>query len=697
MKRLFLSLLFLLVLHLAAFQVLAQLQRLAIPPQSFSLTKKGASHDAKAYCLDRHLIISEPTEFRAVLTENINAVRVGSEEMTLRDAIAQNLVIVKGAGVRNRRIYSDIDGTQLKFISNTDKPITITFTQPVAMGEQNFSLVDPTLLKSVRKSQSLLDFKTVQDEIWRSGIDESRLEALGFYGSGVVVRNKATTTNAVLDFKSEQGLALTGTLLDTATKDALERAEQKEISALEQLGFRAIRSDTDVLSVSDNIRVFEEIFGLPSTGKLSKVRREMLKEYEPSLKQARYVSLSRLTPTELVAQNSTQNSAPNIITFLKSGSDLERTHILVGISKRIEFWTIVRGQLFERQSGEAAIKALDQKSNTLAWLMSDKETSLVYASIYKPDGKVLMRIGRDEIVLSRSDMERFISGELSPPGIDTAIKKMFADKPARTKLLIFRSPFSQGQGGDAGNGESPLKHFGYEQHDSLELYLAFDRHYGKREKVDVFLVSDITRGIKNLQGLTKLSESSQIALYIDDAFKKSAETINPIRKDLEKKGNKPTVPINVLKVGDDSASRARISIFAGHRDEGYQQLILRMAEKGQFRDGIIVLAACGGGNCEAEFNSLLISKSGARAVIFYNQEIIGQAVQDVLLKFAELLNCECAPDGNYQELWRKSVDEVEEEAKKKESIIYQNEIKKLRNFLIQVSSVGSKSSSPNTE
>ncbi|MDQ3748535.1 MAG: hypothetical protein M3367_05875 [Acidobacteriota bacterium] len=694
MKRLFLSLLFLLVLHLAAFQVLAQLQRLAIPPQSFSLTKKGASHDAKAYCLDRHLIISEPTEFRAVLTENINAVRVGSEAMTLRDAIAQNLVIVKGAGVRNRRIYSDIDGTQLKFISNTDKPITITFTQPVAMGEQNFSLVDPTLLKSVRKSQSLLDFKTVQDEIWRSGIDESRLEALGFYGSGVVVRNKATTTNAVLDFKSEQGLALTGTLLDTATKDALERAEQKEISALEQLGFRAIRSDTDVLSVSDNIRVFEEIFGLPSTGKLSKVRREMLKEYEPSLKQARYVSLSRLTPTELVAQNSTQNSTPNIITFLKSGSDLERTHILVGITKRIEFWTIIRGQLFGRQSGEAAIKALDQKSNTLAWLMSDKETSLVYASIYKPDGKVLMRIGRDEIVLSRSDMERFISGELSPPGIDAAIKKMFADKPARTKLLIFRSPFSQGQGGDAGNGESPLKQFGYEQHDSLELYLAFDRHYGKREKVDVFLVSDIIRGIKNLEGLPKLSEGSQIALYIDDAFKESAKTINPIRKDLEAAKH---AQINVLKVEDDSAPQARISIFAGHRDEGYQQLILGMAEKGRFRDGIIVLAACGGGNCEAEFNSLLISKSGARAVIFYNQEIIGQAVQDVLLKFAELLSCECAPDGNYQELWKKSVDEVGEEAKKKESIIYQNEVKKLRNILIQVSSVGSKSSSPNAE
>lgn len=690
MKRLFLSLLFLLVLHLAAFQVLAQLQRLAIPPQSFSLTTKGISHDAKAYCLDRHLIISEPADFKAVLAGNTNAVRVGNRPpMTLRQAIAQNLIIVKGAGVRNRRNYSEIDGTQLKFISNTDEPITINFTQTVAMGEQNFSPVNPILLTSVRKSQSLEDFRTVQDEIWSKGIDESRLEALGFYGSGNVVRNTLTTRNAVRVFQRTQGLPQTG-VLQTATKNALARVEKQEIEVFERLGFRVKRSDTDVSNIVDNIRAFEGFLGLSLTGKFTDLIRAELKkfadEYESFVKQALKVNDADVLPSE----PSILKDNPNVITFqkdffvTKDYEPINLTGVMLETSKGIEFWEMQNGSLMRRSTGEKAIIEFNNYSREITAIEIDPKSLIVRSGIYKSEDKVSLQLGAKTVDLSQSDMQQLISGNLKHPEIDAVIEKMFTDKSAKPRLIILRSPFAQGRGGDAGNGTSPLARFGYKQHDSLQLALAFDRRYG--DKVEVFIASDTERGLTNLQRLPKVSEGSQIGLYVDGNFKYSADTIEPIRKDVE------TAGIKVLKVGDAPASETRIFIFAGHNDEAYQKLVLRLAEEGRFRNGVIALAVCGTG-CEAHFNSLLISKSNARAVIFYNQEINAQAVQDVLLKFAELLSKEGVPNGNYHELWRKSVDEVEKTALPS----IRDEVRKLRNILIQVSSVWGKSLSSNAE
>jgi hypothetical protein len=702
MKRLFLSLLFLSVLHLAPFPVLAQLQRLAIPPQSFSLTTKGNSHNAKAYCLDRHLIISEPADFKAVLAGDTNAVSVGDRpSMTLREAIAQNLIIVKGAGVRNRRDYSEIDGTQLKFISNTDEPITIDFTQIVAMGEQNSSPVDPILLKSVRKSQSLLDFKTVQDEIWSKGIDESRLEALGFYDSVNVVRNKITTENAVKAFQIKYGLSPANGILDPDTIAALARIEQQEIQAFERLGFRRVRFDTNVRSLSDNVRALEEFLGLtsekePATGKFTDNLRTALnqfaRDYKTHINQALFVD----DPNFLQPNESALKLAPYVTTFQKGyfvtrdlydsgkSNPLLMTGVLLETPKGIEFWQIDNKGFVKRSIGEKAFSDFDGFSRFIVSVKSSVNTLMVYSGIYKSNSKVSLQLGETKIELSPSDMEKFVAGESKHPEIDAVIEKLPADKSAKLKLMVFRSSFSQGRGAGAGKGNSLLKRFGYDQHDPLKLALAFERHY--RGKVEVFVASDRELGFYNMKGIPKLEKASQIGLYVDGNFKYSTDTIEPIRKDVE------TAGIKVLKVGDALASETRIFIFAGHNDEAYQKLVLRLAEEGHFRNGVIILAVCGTG-CEANFNSLLISKSNARAIIFYNQEINAQAVQDVLLKFAELLSCECAPDSNYQELWRKSVDKVEKTALPN----LRDEVIKLRSILIQVSSVWSKSLSSNAE
>jgi hypothetical protein len=203
----------------------------------------------------------------------------------------------------------------------------------------------------------------------------------------------------------------------------------------------------------------------------------------------------------------------------------------------------------------------------------------------------------------------------------------------------------------------------------------------------VIIASDIERGLTNLEQLPRLDAGSQVGLYVDGRLQRSSRIIKPIEKDVKKAG------IKVLTVGGDPSAQTRIFLFAGHRDEAAQQLVLRLADEGHFRNGVVVLAVCGGGKCDAQFNSLLISRSGARAVIFYNQEIKAQAVQHVILKFSELMMDEGTPKGNYQELWRRSVDAVEREATSNE----RNEVKKLRDIIIQVSGVRRKPSASNAE
>lgn len=695
MKRLHLSFLLLLVLHLTPSEVSAQVQRLAIPPQSFSLTRNGASHDAKAYCLDRHLLISEPTDFRAVLAGDTKAVRVGNRLMTLREAIDQNLITVKGAGVTNRRRYSQIDGTQLKFTSNTDEPITINFTHSVAMGEQGSSPVNPALLIPVRTSQSLADFRKVQDEVWWSGIEESRLEALGFYGSGTIVRNPSTTRNAVQAFQKKFDLRQQNGTLDDVTRLALSQVERQDISTFDRLGFRVARSDTDVPSVVDNIRAFEEFLRprqIP-TGKLTDgLRAELSKfadEHGVFIKQALKVDAARALPSD---QPILENN-PNVITFQKASYSVGEsgpralTAVMLKTTKGVELLVIENGSLTSIATGEKAIAAFDNVSRYVAALKFGSNTLAVRSGIYKPGGEVSLQLGAKVVKLSESDMARFLSGELKHPELDAALERLLANSTSRPRLIIFRSPFEQGRGGSAEDGGALLTQFGYKQHDPLKLAIAFDHYDEKfRDKFDVVIASDIERGFSNLVQMPKLSAGSQVGLFVDGEFKYSARIVDPIKKDIKKAG------IKVLKVGDNPASQTRIFLFAGHRDEAYQQLVLRLADEGHFRGGVIALAVCGGGECGAQFNSLLISRSGARAVIFYNQEIKAQAVQDVILKFTQLLE-EGVPNGNYHQLWRRAVDAVLEDATSSE----RNDIRKLRDTFIQVSTTWRTSSASNAE
>jgi len=679
----------LLVLLLTGFQCYAQTQRLAIPAQgTFRLERRTNSHSVKAYCLDRHLVIGEPVKFQDILSGNVAArVRVGSEPpISLSEALKRDLVRIEGAGVSNRRQFSDVDGTQIRFVSNSDEVIQITIGRTLAMGESGASPVDPRLLTPVSESRSDAEFKDIQDRIWNLGIAESQLEALNFYGSGKVVRNPQTTRRAIKAFQKAAGIPQTG-VLNAETKEALRLTEQKESLPFAEAGFTPSRSDTSVASIADSIRDFESFLNLPKTGKLTESLRAELnnfkQKYRAQIQQALFID----NPIMRQPDAETLKAAPDVLTFqkglfeLKNGGDSEPlsiTGMLFRNSNQIEFWERVNESFVSRSMGADALTEMDSLSATIAAAGFGEDTLTVYSHLYKAGDKVRVQLGRQQLEFSESEMATFIEGKPEASKFDEAVEQFIKNRAGRARVVVFRSALSELQASD---NKTILNQFGYSEQDPLALSVAMQRKYGN--KAEVVLASDQERAYTNMRNVPKLKAGSQIGLYVDNKLKLSAETIEPIKPDLE------TAKIKVLKVGDDATNQTRIFLFANHADEDFRQTVLKMAEDGHFKNGLIALAVCGGTGCEAQFNSLLIRKSGARAVIFYNQEITAQAVQDVLLKFAEVLKREGAPDGNnYHELWRLSVDEVMKTATPNEKV----ELLKLRDIIIQVSAIVSQPS-----
>jgi hypothetical protein len=677
MKRLHFFLLAFTIFYVAVPNISGQSQRLAIPATSFSLPKRGTHSDVRAYCLDRHLRIGTPVDFTEVLAGDARVVHVGNRPlMTLREAIDGQFLKVRGAGLRDPN-YSEVNGTQIRFLSTTDEPISINFTRTVALGENGSNQVEPNTLAAIRTFTSEEDFRTVQDQVWLKEIDETRLEALGFYGPGKTSRTRLATRNAVLAFQKEHGLPRTG-ILNPVTKRALAEAERKQIDGFEQLGFTASLDGTAVAHVSDNIRAFETFLdrATPPTGKLSDTLRLKLDNFRrdlgPAVSQALAAHSSRALPsdTTLLTNNS------DIVTFERdnfvdrNGNPLDLTNVLVKTPQTIELLGIENGVLTRRASGEKALIELDSYLQASARIPMDSRTVTVRSGIYKPGGTIPLRIGDIKIELSPEEMQRFISGTRNSK-IDAAIDRLTSSRSTKPRVLVFRSPFSQGRSENI-QGVPVLSLYGYKEQEALALARAIDRDYG--QKVDVFVGSDRTVAGANLRNIPKLNQGSQIGIYIDENFKYSTRIVEPIRKDLRDS------QIQILEVGNGPAPDTRIYVFAGHRDVAYQQLILRLADEGHFRDGIIVQAVCGG-TCDGAFNSLLISKSGARAVISHEPDINAQAVQDVLVKFAELMSKEGAPNGNYQDLWLKSVDEVERSA----DPALREDVRKLRRIVKQVS------------
>lgn len=253
------------IIFLFAVSAQAQHQRLGIAPQpTINLNGQNASLEVEAFCLDRHKIVDGTYNYNNVLASNSKAtVKVGNRKLSLQRAIDENLIRVES--LLSRTKFGS--GIGLRFVSLTDAPVTIQIQDSLALGENPGAYSNATVLATLKKARAnpANESRNIQDQLWEADVDRMRLEALGY--------------TSVEEFQRAYSLPAKG--LDAVTKYKLREAEAALIARFDAVDLRVARSDTNVQSVSDNIRKFQEETGVKNpTGVYSPDVRARFESYE---------------------------------------------------------------------------------------------------------------------------------------------------------------------------------------------------------------------------------------------------------------------------------------------------------------------------------------------------------------------------------------------------------------------------------
>jgi peptidoglycan hydrolase-like protein with peptidoglycan-binding domain len=629
----------------------AQRQPLGLPPQTIKLDA-GKVGEAEAFCLDYHLYASTKLVSYSELLSDPSQVFVEVAErppMNLPEAIRRDLVRVQGKGLT------------LRFINRRPQSMTIRVKRGAAFGEQPGVSPDQAALTALENPA--IDKLKKRDAIWQAGTPERQLQILvDLQPTGIT---QASLAEAARTFQKRYGLPLTG-VLDEKTKAALTKVEQEMTDRLARVGFAVNRRDTTIHSLSDPVRRYENYLGLPETGRLSETLVARIVIDEARLKQGNEVIATKQTPAAFL--NSPQ-TAPDILTFQKING---KTAALVRAGNEPELWWKTEDGKMHRTRGQEAIEEFNFLSLITALGKSTRRPFFVQAGVYQPGEPIPVSFG-PPLEVEPEKMAAFLAGQSREPVFDRILEAARVESGAeKPQIIVSRDAFYQGRGGDAGNGQSPLDGFGYRQINPLELATALSREYDN--KCDVFLANDPDLALKNASRLPRFDKGSQMTIYVDKTKIGDFDTITNIKPDLKRAG------IKVLKAGAAQQSEQSIVLFAGQNTLEFQDLVQQMAKEGRFKDSIIALAVCGEGN-EAAFNSKLIKLSGARSVLFYNRRIRPQVVEDVLLKFSELLMKEGAPESQFPQLWIKSFEEVYKAAPASE----REQVNKLLGALLQLS------------
>jgi hypothetical protein len=665
MKHLFILLFSLLFLTLSTPQTFAQ-QRLGLMPQRFTLQGKGQTHEAEAFCLDRHLIQGAGhVPYGSVLSGQVGArVRVGNQSpISLQQAIEDGIINITGSGGYSSRFNS---GLGMKFISRVDQPVSIELGQPVAFGQKP-SWINPAALTPLRQPRSAYTSKLRQDMIWQAETYERRLQVLGYYKGSPHEVTLPRIREAAREFQRDHRLAQTG-LFDARTRAALDRAEETLRAGLARIGIvEEPRTDTSVQDVTDVIRSYESYLNRTETGAMSESLRARMAKDEAMLKQVSAITERASAPAVDLAS---ADSFPDVLTFqLYDGG----SNVIVKTPQGPELWSYFGGKTVQRIRGTDAIREFDEFSLKSA-AASGGETYILQTGVYTPGEEISVAFGPGQLLkIPSAELSSFIDGKTAIPAFDERVAKLTASGAKRARILISRSALNQGRGGDAGGAGPTLFGSSFDQIDPLRLALAWQRKYG--DKCDIFIANDINSGFYNLRRLPTVRDGSQIRVFTDGTHFKDYGIISNVKPDLQGAG------IKVVQAGGAEAGQPNVILITGRNDVPFRAFLEQLASEGRFEDSIIALASCGEG-CEVPFNSMIIRKSGARAVLFYNQRVHPQAVEETLLKFSELLMKKGVPDGNFQQLWRESVEDL---LNTKGGTSMPEEVKKLRDAFIQVS------------
>jgi hypothetical protein len=630
----------------------AQHQRFGIAAQTITLEGKGHARIAEAFCLDKHLFATGHfVPYEHVINEGSNAtVQVGTAKpITLQEAIDRGIISIDGSSVRGvdgkllereraveqyGSIADSMVGTNrshfgVRFVSNVVQPVHIRMSEPTAFGETKGDLIgkESPILAAVKERQktlgrastngSALRPKTaseIQDDVWKAQAPERILAELGYVNEPV---NPQSFASALNRFQSEHALTPTGTLT-SATQDALGKEETGILEELARIGFpRAPRDsdDSQLVTPVESLETFSRYHGFPVRGIYTEEMRAQAKKDAVIRDQIKAIASMSGGPDNILPSE----KFPNVVTFFRIDNGIVA---LTKSGDKLDSWGV--------------------HENDTARFGMGPETLARFEQLYEAHA-----LGKrsDEIAI----LPAGYSGVLDPAVVNLYIHDFLegngtTSEGSRSKtILVAVSPLVQGPSNAELHGETSWTQASA---NALDYVKDLQSRYG--DKANVFVTNDVVVGIENLKHLPSFSKPEEMAIYVDGKISDRG-IVESLFSAIDK------TKIQVVAADEATPGQARVSLMVGDNDANFRDQVLKMADQGIFKDGVLALAKCGEGG-ELAFNSEILHRSQARAVIFYDQLINIQAVKDVLYEFTKELRENGVPDGDFRSAWLRSVD-----------------------------------------
>ncbi len=329
--------------------------------------------------------------------------------------------------------------------------------------------------------------------------------------------------------------------------------------------------------------------------------------------------------SSIVDKNINKEQA-NILTIQKQGN---KSNVLMKTKNGPELWVFKANELIECIKNETAIKSLEKNIRKLIQNRSDNKVCFLHASSFKPnsDQEIIIQAGNQKIEVKQSELNNLLSGHPNTPTLDTLFNEL--KKQNKTNVIIYRDPFHKGQAGnnDTINGyyHKDLNHV-----NPRVLLLALRERYETTHRF--YLDDEMDLGYTNFNNLPIVKNNKDIAAYI--SYKERPEkdgyslknNIGPILEKAE---------IQVMKE-IRQVNNPFILIISDHEGGSFGNYVDKHIKAESLQGKYVILFSCYHAIDEAFIYSM-IQEGGAKAILYYPENINPQALEKVFLQLKNIL------------------------------------------------------------
>ena len=695
---------------------LAQCQKMAIPGGSSFEISPGSSRTVNAFCLDQaRRPPSSSTRYRNVLTQHDGST-VEFEDgltMSLQEAIAKEKIEITGRNLNfsdlvemsehmsqsavppetinrlrfvrqvlnslapsDRELTEGVldslftptslqlgDYTKLVLINKSSSLATFRFRKTTVVGETAESLpgVD---LSSVPLRALLKSRYEIQAELWIRQLKE-KLSVLGYYKGSIDGQQNESLSQAIRRFQKDRDLKVSDDM-DKATLETLDDTVNKIANDLSGLGFKQAKLNDALLS-------YQTHSGLPETA-----------IYDEKLKQCIAKDLLKKKKVLTIAESehtasSYKGANPADDEFATMDRLNDQTYVLLKHKGDTELWIVKGRDIQQRLKGEDAIELLDDIAAKKVKSKSDINVSFLHAKSFRLDDNYIgLTYGETDIRIKQDEFNKFLRGDSRTTIFDNLFGPKAKKGKDKTKVVVWRDAFVQGKG-RAGeiNG---YYHMSRRHIDPLIFCKELQRRYG--EYHEFYLDDEMDTGKDNAQNIPEIATDQGIGIYLGektDFEVKDFGVIEQTRNILAKSSR-----IQVME-GFSPFVGKNVIVITGHKDDAgkFYKYVETLSRNGCLEGKLVVLFSCYRQGDE-NFNSLMITNdSGARAILFFSQEIDPQAVYEVLVSLEQKLEKAREKPADFKSLMDECIDASKSRNQHEPDL--QKEIEKIRDGIIQVS------------